>query len=139
MDSYREIKKLDLSKTYQTEVLGLGEIYEIMSIERLQKKLRKTFTAGELYLVSNYAHSKRGLTGQELISEMKKQNIIIWEKGFVDSPPWGSKPLPTSEKKSYKSTTIFFAKVIFSLLIPLEFFWRGSKKSHMLYCFSKKS
>ena len=138
MDSYKSIKKISLTETYQTEVLGLGEIYEIMSVEHLRKKLSKTVPAGELYLVSNYSHSKRGLTGKELISKLKEQDIIIWEKGFVDSPPWGSKPLSASEKKSYGSAAIFLAKIIFSILIHLEFFWRGPKKSHMLYCFSKK-
>lgn len=138
MDSFREIKKIDLSETYQTEVLGLGEIYEIMSVERLRKKLLKTFTFGDLYLVSSYSHSKRGLTGKEFISELKGKNIIIWEKGFVDSPPWNSSPLSLDEKKCYGKTTIFFAKFIFFILIYLEFFWRGPRKSHMLYCFSKR-
>jgi hypothetical protein len=138
MDSYKEIKKLDLSETYKTEILGLGEIYEIMSIEHLRKKLSKTFSAGELYLVSNHSHSKRGLTGKELISQLKEQNIAVWEKGFVDSPPWSSNPLSINEKKSYHPVTIFWAKIIFSILIPLEFFWSGPRKSHMLYCFSKK-
>jgi hypothetical protein len=138
MDFSREIKKINLSETYQTEILGLGEIYEIMSVECLRKKLSKTFPAGELYLVSNYSHSKRGLIGKEFISELKGQDIIIWEKGFVDSPPWNSSPLTLSEKKQYDKTTIFFAKLIFFILIPLEFFWKGPKKSHMLYCFSKR-
>lgn len=138
MDSFREIKKIVLAETYQTEVLGLGEIYEIMSVEHLRKKLLKTFPSGDLYLVSNYSHSKRGLSGKEFISELKEKNITIWEKGFVDSPPWNSNPLSLGKKKCYGKATIFFAKFIFFILIYLEFFWRGPKKSHMLYCFSKR-
>ena len=44
--SDNEIAAVDIQNSYQTEIFGLGEVYEIMSIERLRKKLLKKYFAG---------------------------------------------------------------------------------------------
>ena len=35
------IKKINLKTKYETKIYGLGEVYEIISIEKLRKKLLK--------------------------------------------------------------------------------------------------
>jgi len=138
MNFSKELKKINISETYQTEIFGLGEIYEIMSVENIRKKLLAKFSDGELYLASNYAHSKRGCALEELASYLEKQNITIIEQGFADSPPWNSKPLSGDSKKSYAKIIISLAKIIFFILVRIEFIWKGPAKSHMIYCLTQK-
>lgn len=137
--SYSEpIKSITLDQPYETEILGLGEVYEIMSVEALRRKLRRKYHSGRLYLVSNSSHSGRGYALRELNSRLAKERIPIVRNGFVDSPPWSSRPLSAGNRKDYPRAIIFLAELIFSILIPWEFLWRGPRKSHMLYCFSPK-
>ncbi|PIY97240.1 MAG: hypothetical protein COY66_00635 [Candidatus Kerfeldbacteria bacterium CG_4_10_14_0_8_um_filter_42_10] len=133
-----EINKINLSQTYQREIFGLGEIYEIMSVERLRKKLSKKHHSGTLYLASNQQHGNRGMRLEELAEYLTSQNGLILEKGLVDSPPWNSAPLEKGVKKQYNKLIIVVAKTIFYLLIRLEFLWRGQKKSHMVFGLVRK-
>ena len=46
MDFSKELKKINISETYQTEIFGLGDIYEIMSVENIRQKLLAKFSDG---------------------------------------------------------------------------------------------
>ncbi|PIS42621.1 MAG: hypothetical protein COT24_02375 [Candidatus Kerfeldbacteria bacterium CG08_land_8_20_14_0_20_40_16] len=133
-----KINKISLSQSYQREIFGLGEVYEIMSVERLRKKLLKKHSYGTLYLASNQQHNNRGVVLEELAKQLAGQNYSILAKGFVDSPPWRSAPLEKEIKKSYNKLIIAAAKIIFYLLIKIEFLWQGRKKSHMVFGLVKK-
>jgi hypothetical protein len=137
MDTYNKIKIIDLRENYKREVFGLGEIYEIMSVERRRKLLGK-YTKGTLYLSSNKNHSGLGMTIKELEDFLKSQRKTVLGCGFVDSPPWSSSPRNEENKSSYGKISIIAAKIIFWFLVHLEFFWEGPKKSHMIYLFSKQ-
>ncbi len=138
MEISREVKKINLKEPYQAEILGLGEVYEIMSVEKIRKRLAKKYTDGELYLASNKSHSDRGLTLVELSLYLENQGITVRQQGYTDSPPWLSKPLTKAEKKSYSPIILFLAKTIFVFILPMEFIWQGSRRSHMIFCFSQK-
>ena len=73
-----------------------------------------------------------------MASYLEKQNAAIAEKGFADSPPWDSKPLSGDNKKSYAKIIVSLAKIIFFILVRIEFIWKGPRKSHMIYCLTQK-
>lgn len=139
MEIFDGIKKINLKEPYQADILGLGEVYEIMSVEKARKRLAKRYTDGELYLASNKSHSDRGLTLSELRCRLEKQGITVRQQGYTDSPPWLSKPLTKADKKSYSPIILFSAKIIFAFILPMEFIWQGPQRSHMIFCFSQKS
>ena len=93
-----------MDEPYTTEIKGFGEVYEVMSVERLRKKLLKRYGANyTLYLVS------------------------LRLGGFVDCPPWNSKPRAKHRKLSRVATTL--ARFIFAMILPLERF----NKPHMMW------
>ncbi|OGI17225.1 MAG: hypothetical protein A2Z52_01525 [Candidatus Moranbacteria bacterium RBG_19FT_COMBO_42_6] len=134
--SDNEITAVDIQNSYQTEIFGLGEVYEIMSIERLRKKLLKKYFAGKLFLSSNKKHSGRGMTLDDLKKYLYNKKIVA--SGFVDCPPWPSAPLGHQERENYPYPIVLLAKSIFFILILFEPLWRNPQRSHMTYCFSKK-
>lgn len=134
---YSEIKKISLTEKYQREIFGLGEIYEIMSVEQLRKRLWKKYGNGILFLASNKQHNKRGVNLNELKKHLQEQNLEIIKAGYVDSPPWASAPLSESTKKDYRKIIKIFAQIIFWFLIKVEFFWQRPLKSHMIYSMTK--
>ena len=136
-----KIVKQKLNQVYRPQIFGLGEIYEIASVEKRRKMLLREYPSGYLYLSSNKNHQGRGATLKELanfVSKISYQKIIM--KGYVDSPPWISKPKDEKSKSSYLKypTVVFFAKMFFPLMVNLEFIWQGEKRSHMVYVFAVK-
>lgn len=132
------MKKIDLEERYQRDIFGLGEIYEIRSVEKLKKRLFRKYHSGTLCLASNQQHGSRGISLDQLDSYLTSQNRAVLEKGFVDSPPWKSAPLEKEAKKHYNKLIITLAKIVFYFLIKLEFLWNGKSRSHMVYCLIKK-
>lgn len=130
-----DIYKINLEEKYQREIFGLGEIYEIISVNHLRKKLLKKFKEGALCLASNKNHSSRGYNFYELEKRLEEWKIL--KKGYVDSPPWGSQPRNEENKQSYNLFIVFLVKIIFNFLVRLEFLWQGPEKSHMIYCMVK--
>jgi len=133
-----KIISLGLDTAYRTQVAGLGEIYEIMSVERIRRRLKKTYSGAELHLASNKDHGGKGLTLEELEENLLAENKKILEKGFADSPPWKSSPLKEGQSKEYSPRAIFFAKIIFWFLVRIEFLWKGRKASHMVFVLTEK-
>ena len=134
MDISKEIETLALNKPYQIQIFGLGEVYEIMSVESLRKKLWQKYDSGWLYLATNKDHKGRGITLEDLEDYLRNQQSTIIKKGYVDSPPWSSRPLGERREKEYNKIIVFLAQIIFFFLLRLEFLWQGKKKSHMIYC-----
>ena len=60
------IIKQDIQKRYECEILGFGEVFEIISVERIRKKLIRKHQDGVFYLSSNRDHSGRGFTKEEV-------------------------------------------------------------------------
>jgi len=137
MDISEEIRKIDIRTAYEKPIYGLGEIYEIMSIERLRGKLLKKHAAGYLYLCSNKQHSQRGLTIDDLKQAFPDEKILIW--GYTDCPPWQSSPREEVNKKKYPALILYFAKFIFFILLRFEPFWTDASKAHMIYCLTEKN
>jgi hypothetical protein len=130
------IISLDLETPYQTQVAGLGEIYEIMSVEKIRRKLKRKYSDAILHLASNKEHSGQGLTLDELEGNLQNEKML--EKGFADSPPWKSSPLAAGQTKKYSPAIIFAAKIIFWFLIRFEFIWQGRGASHMVFVLTEK-
>lgn len=128
-----DICKINLKEKYQREIFGLGEVYEIISVNFLRKKLLRKFKSGVLYLASNKNHSLR-----ELKDLIHKGEELVIKEGYVDSPPWSSRPRGQENKKSYNWLIVFLAKIIFYFLVRFEFFWQNPKKSHMIYLLTKR-
>jgi hypothetical protein len=138
MAIFDNIVSLDLENPYRAKIAGLGEIYEIMSVERIRRKMKKKYSGATLHLASNRDHGSRGLSLGELENNLQNENKKILEKGFADSPPWKSSPLAEGQSKKYSSFTIFFAKIIFWFLIRVEFLWQGRAASHMVFVLTEK-
>lgn len=133
---------LDLNQEYQREILGLGEIYEILSVNRKRLLLKKKFKQGRLFLASNKDHGGRGFS----LTEIKKKVIShypqkkILDAGYVDCPPWVSTPreLGKRNKIIYNKSIVFLAKAIFNFLIFFEPFLAKPKTAHMVYVLGRK-
>jgi len=133
------ISKLKLNQKYKTQVLGWGEIYEIISVEKKKILLKKRFKQGVLFLVSNKDHSNQGLKLKKLEEKISRQGYRILAKGFVDSPPWPS-VLRQSRKNSFLNLPWLKLMIanLFKVLVLFEFLWQGKKKSHMIYVLGRK-
>ena len=134
------IYKISFDQKYQPKITGLGDIYEQISVERRRKILAQKFEKGTLFLASNWNHGGRGLTLEEQEEKVCRQGYSVVEKGFVDSPPWSSRPRPKGTQSPFLSYPIlvFVAPFIFRLLVALEFLWQGLRNSHMVYVFGQK-
>jgi len=131
------VKMLDIHTEYHTEILGLGEIYEILSVERLRNRLKRKYGNGVLFLSSNKDHSGRGMNIDELINYVKQMGFDALEFGYVDAPPWRSKRRAKPRKMVNKSLVLTLAKIILKPLVYLEPFIISKHKAHMLYVFSR--
>ena len=131
------IIKLDLTKNYTCSVKGLGEIFEIVSIEIIRKSLIKKYRNGSLYLSSNYDHSKRGKTKEDLENAILQDGLKFISSGYADAPPWKSDPNQEGEKGfAHSEAHIQIAEILFKIWIPLfERFYRTRKNSHVTWAF----
>jgi len=131
------ILKLNLSEEYRCKVKGLGEVFEIVSIEILRKSLLKKNGSGMLYLSSNYDHSKRGYTRADLEKEIRTDDLKLVCSGYADAPPWNSDPNEENEKGfAYNKFVIFLSEFLFNIWIPFfERFYRTPEKAHVTWAF----
>lgn len=133
------ILKIKVSNRYDCEIVGLGEIYEIISVEYRRNKLMKQYKRGFLYLSSNKDHSGRGFTKQEVEDEAKKDGLLVVESGYADSPPWSSNPAQEHTKKLQIPFMSSLAKILFNIWIPImERFYLKKKVAHCVYVFGKE-
>jgi len=135
------IIKLDMSEPYTCEVKGFGEIFEIKSVERIRKRLKRKYKDGMLYLSSNKDHSGRGFTREEMEKAIRDDGLEVEESGYADAPPWQSDPIEEGETSSKMNFPILPLVVpfIFTLWIPLfEGFYRKRKKAHIVWALGVK-
>lgn len=138
MDLSKEVKKIiKLDEEYDVAVFGLGEVYEIMSVEIIRKKLLKKYGSGTMYLASNKNHIQRGITLGEMKCALISSGNEVLAKGYADSPPWNSNPRGEDNKRRYNPFVVLAAKIIFFFLVRIEFLQAGPKHSHMIYCLAK--
>lgn len=138
MNTEEKIKYLDLNDSYKAEIFGLGEVYEIMSVERIRKRLLGKFRSGTLCLSPNKSHIQRGVTLDDLTGQLADSGFTILDKGYADSPPWQSKPRGKDNRRNYSPLIINISKIIFFFLVRMEFLQENPKCSHMIYCLAKK-
>jgi hypothetical protein len=134
-EGVKKIIKLD--EKYDVSVFGLGEVYEMMSVERIRKKLLKKYGSGTLYLAPNKKHIQRGITLGEMKRALISSGSEFLAKGFADSPPWNSNPRGEDNKRNYSPFIVLIAKIIFFFLVRIEFLQAGPRHSHMIYCLVK--
>lgn len=137
LNNDKKIKYLDLNDSYKTEIFGLGEVYEIMSVERIRKRLAGKFQNGTLCLSSNIGHL-RGMTLDDLTSQLTDSGFTILDKGYADSPPFHSRPRGKDNSRNYSPLIVNISKIIFFFLVKMEFLRENSNRSHMIYCLAKK-
>ena len=132
-----EITEIELGQEYKRDILGLGEIYEIISVNKKRLFLKNKFSRGFLFLFLNKDHSDRGLTLEEfkrkIIHVNPKRKIL--DSGYVDCPPWSSSPRKICKvnKIIYNRPVLFLIKIIFSFLFFFEIFFAKPKTAHMVY------
>lgn len=133
------IIKLALNQPYQPEIMGLGEIYEIISVEYRQKILQQKFEKGIMFIGANKNYRGRGLTLSRLKRKVCQEGFEVLASGFVDSPPWPSRPRVGNKSPLLKYLwLVMLAKFISKILVFLEFLWQGDRFSHMIYVFGRK-
>jgi hypothetical protein len=133
----KHIIKNPVGKIYTRPIFGLGEIYEIMSVERTRKKFVSSYPESTILLSSNSTHSGRGVSLEQMNEYCVTQGIKVIASGYVDCPPWSSAPRHTERGMMKNKPLTSIAKLIFFFLIRLEFLWRNGKNSHMVYCLAK--
>lgn len=121
--------KLPLCKKYTTNIMGLGELYEIRSINKLRRRLSKIHSEGILFLLPCNNLSRNDIFCFE--KKLRRENMKIVEKGFVDCPPWDSNPRKEPSFILKYKFLIRFLFIIIIFLINFEFLWK--KKGHMIY------
>jgi len=125
---------LSLQQDYVPPLKGLGEVYEIYSVNRLKKRLLAIDPQGKLYLAS-----RKGVCEEDcrrLEKEICDGGRWIKEKGFVDAPPWRSRPRHGRSAALRHKWILWFARPLLRALVAFEFLWR--RKAHMVYYFACK-
>ena len=135
MNEFLSVKEINLKDIYVCDIKGFGEIYEMMSVRKLQKRLIRRFKDGYLFLVSNRDHSGFGYTHEELVQLVRNKNLEILDSGYIDSFILKSKPKRKGEINPLVKQRIFFilAKLFFYFLLKFEFLFRNKNTSHMIY------
>jgi len=121
--------QLRLDEQYAPQVKGLGELYEIRSVNRLKRRLLRRCPEGVLFLAA-----RRGLTCEAcrcLEEKIRRDACVIVEKGLVDAPPWPSRPRKAPSLAVRQKWLMSLAGPLLGVLVNFEFLWR--RKAHMAY------
>jgi len=134
------ILKQKASQEYTCEIKGLGEVFEIISIELLRKSLKTKYGTGMLYLSSNYGHSQRGFQKEDLEAEIIKDGLNLIRSGYADAPPWNSNPNEEEVKGiAVNPLMVSFSKLLFYIWIPIfERFYRTRTRAHVTWAYGQK-
>jgi uncharacterized pyridoxal phosphate-containing UPF0001 family protein len=129
-------RTIPLNKPYTTDITGYGELYEIESVRKIQriyceKKYNGISLSSLAFLlcVSNREHNgKHGMYLESLLKYIGNEYILI-AHGFMDAPPWKSKP--SNFHKHLGSIKTFCASTFFHLMVQFEN--PKPKNAHMIY------
>lgn len=135
------IVKQKINEDYTCQVWGLGELFEIVSVNYVLRKLRQRYKSGMIYLASNKTHSGRGFTRRALEAEIKKNGLSLVSSGFADAPPWKSNP-KEGGKQSITMRILFLpwlANALFHIWMPLcERMYRNENRAHIVWAFGQE-
>ena len=132
------IIKQDIRQCYECEVLGFGEVFEIISVERIRKRLLRKYGDGQLYLSSNKDHSGRGFTKEEVEKTIINDELELLDSGYADAPPWKSDPLESGQTSPKMKNKVVskMVPVLFHVWIPLlERYYRKRRRAHVVWAF----
>lgn len=139
MKNKDKIIKINIKTEYSRPIYGLGEIYEVGSVNWKRIGLLKKYHQGEMYLSSNKNHSNRGYSLSELRHIVKNKYKLILDSGYVDCPPWSSDPRGENSINQviYNNLVVLLAKIFFRFYYRFEFFTARPKTAHMVYVLAK--
>lgn len=121
-----DFKVLYSDEKYGIPILGSGEIYEIISVNRLLKILDKKYGKCRVYLMDNKEHNN---DFSKIVRKAQEDGSTeVLETGFVDVPPWKSS-LRESPRRLIPPR--FFCEFLFKILVQFE--RRNAKSAHMKY------
>lgn len=135
MNKIAPIIENNIKERYVCDIRGFGEIYEMMSVRKLQIRLIRRFKDGCLFLSPNKDHSGFGYTCQELVQFVKNRNLAILDYGYTDSfifkskVKYKEKPNPLVNSK----VLVLLSKFIFYFLLQLEPLVKNKNRSHKVY------
>ena len=130
------IVKQDINKPYTCEILGFGEIFDIISIERIRKILIKKYKKGTLFLSANKDHGGDGNTRENLIMHVEKRGYQVLVYGYADAPPWKSDPLKSGQQSAKMNIPwlLILLPILFKIWIPLfERFYKTKNIAHVVW------
>ena len=125
-----DIHVLQITEKYDIPVHGIGEIYEIKSVEKLRKRLLREYYSGLLILIPNIIILDTSENTEYL-------DNITTEFGYTDCPLWSSKPKPDGSPPN-KLVQILLKPVIY-ILVLLEGAFPTQATPHIKYLFIKTS
>jgi hypothetical protein len=126
-------KTIPLHQAYQTEVTGLGEVYEVLSCRLLMQRLRRRYPG---HFVITFL-SRREVESETLPNLLGRSAVVA--SGFVDIPPWRSGYRPLKMQSSGVSPLLrflSFVKPLLGLLACLERWYPYSvkaRKAHVVW------
>jgi len=121
-----DFRVLYSDEKYGAPILGSGEIYEIISVNRLLKILDKKYGKCRVYLMDNKEHNN---DFSKIVRKAQEDGSTeVLETGFVDVPPWKSS-LRESPRRLIPPR--FFCEFLFKILVQFE--RRNAKSAHMKY------
>jgi len=106
------------------EILGYGELYEQISVNRLLKKICGKYSSNVYVHLAPSQNSEHGLSIDQLVATVSQKPL---ETGYVDDPPWKSR-----KRKSPKPLRLqSIAKLALSIVAYLE--TAKADSAHMIY------
>lgn len=124
------IKQFPIDKPFNIPfdgvIRGYGEIYEMISVERIRRKMLKRYGSKvKFYLM------------EELTLHFIDEDRFI-EVGEVDNPPWKCLPRSIGNYKRINPLFMALSVAIFKVMVLFESpIWSRFYKPHLYYCVMK--
>jgi len=111
------------------EIRGYGELYEQVSVNRKLRRIRRAYGDDVQVFLAPSTRSQDGITHEQLartIATISPEAGDVLTRGYVDNPPWRSKP-----RQAFRKVRLaWVAKKVFAVLAALE---RENSNAHMIY------
>ncbi len=121
-----DFEALDSDEEYEVPILGLGEIYEIISVNRVIKSLDRRYGKCRVYLTDNKQHDN---DFSRIVKKAEEDGFMeVLETGFADAPYWKSSQRRTPRRLI---PLRFLCKLLFKILVQFE--EGNAKNAHMKY------
>lgn len=124
-ESVQNIKEYPIDKPFRVPfdgvIRGFGEVYEIMSVEKLRRHLNLKYGNRYKLILAEYPFE-----------------INCVEKGVVDNPPWECSPRQPGNYRKLHPVLKYLSAIVFCFLIYLEPLWGRFKRPHLFYAVVRK-